>query len=106
MLDEFELALISIREDGDEGLAKGMELLYSNFLGVLKKAGLKEIKAEGRFDPYIHEIMMAQEAKGKKPGTILQVTKKGYMLGDILLRPASVIVAKEEEEKKENDTKN
>ncbi len=104
VLDEFELALISVREDGDEGLTKGMELLYSNFLGTLKKVGLVELKTEGKFDPYVHEIMMTQEAKGKKPGTIIQVMKKGYMLGDILLRPASVIVAKEEEEK--DDAKN
>lgn len=104
VLDEFGLALISVREDGDEGLAKGMELLYSNFLSTLKKVGLSEIKTEGRFDPYIHEIMMTEEAKGKKPGTILKVMKKGYMLGDVLLRPASVIVAREEEEK--DDVKN
>ncbi len=104
VLDEFELALISIKKDGSDGLAKGVELLYSNFLSTLKKVGLTEIKAEGKYDPYKHEIMMAEDASGKKPGTILAVTKKGYMLGELLLRPASVIVAKEEEE--EDDAKN
>ncbi|MCL5430214.1 MAG: nucleotide exchange factor GrpE [Candidatus Marsarchaeota archaeon] len=102
VLDEFELALISIKESGDKGVTKGIELLYSNFFSSLKKVGLQEIKTDGRFDPYRHEIILTQDAKGKSPGTILAVTKKGYVIGDILLRPASVIVAKErEEEEKE-----
>ena len=101
VLDEFEIALIAMRQGSDKTMVKGFELLYSNFLGTLKKVGLREIKTDGRFDPYMHEIMLAQEDDSEKPGTILEVTKKGYMLGEILLRPASVIIAKE----KQNDAK-
>ncbi|MFI5412299.1 MAG: nucleotide exchange factor GrpE [Candidatus Micrarchaeales archaeon] len=95
VLDEFELAVMSVNGNADEVLAKGIEMLYSNFREALKKEGLAEIKASGIYDPYRHEIIMTKEDNKKKPGTILEVIKKGYMLGEIILRPATVIIAKE-----------
>ncbi len=94
ILDEFELALIAANGSGDKAVAKGMELVYSNFKDVLTREGLREIPAEGAVDPYRHEAIMVKESD-KRPGTILEVVKKGYMFGDILLRPAAVIVAKD-----------
>lgn len=96
ILDEFELALISIGGMQDKGIAKGIEMVYSNLLDALKKEGLAEIPAHGAFDPYRHEIVMSRPDRAK-PGTILEVIKKGYALNGILLRPAAVITAKEEE---------
>ena len=55
--------------------------------------------AKGMLNPYMHEAIMTLESD-KPAGTILEVVKKGYTLNDILLRPASVIVAKEQEIKK------
>ncbi len=98
VLDEFELALIHSTESGDKSLIKGIEMVYSNLVDALKKEGLSEMKTNGVFDPYKHEIILTREDGKKKPGTILEVTKKGYMLGDIILRPASVIIAKEKTE--------
>lgn len=94
ILDEFELALIAANGSGDKALSKGVELVYSNMYDTLENAGLHEIKAEGVADPYKHEIVMVKESD-KKPGTILEVVKKGYTFGDLMLRPASVIVAKD-----------
>jgi molecular chaperone GrpE len=94
VLDEFELALMSVRSDSDKTLVKGVEMIYSNLLDVLKKDGLSELKAEGTFDPYKHEIIMVRVDQQKKPGTILEVTKKGYAANGVLLRPASVIISK------------
>lgn len=106
VLDEFELALISAGDNSDKTIVKGLEMVYSNFLDALKKEGLKEMKTNGMFDPYKHEIIMAREESKKKPGTILEVIKKGYMFNDAVLRPASVIIAKEKietETKTENE---
>ncbi|HUC39032.1 MAG TPA: nucleotide exchange factor GrpE [Candidatus Acidoferrum sp.] len=100
VLDEFELALITIESAQDKGLAKGIEMVYSNLLETLKREGLTEIDTKGVFDPYKHEIMLSRPDGKRKPGTIIEVMKKGYMLDKIMLRPASVIVSKEEEEKK------
>lgn len=94
VLDEFELTLIAVNGSKDERMIKGIEMLYSNFLEVLRSFGLKEIEADSTFDPYKHEIVLTREADSK-PGTILEVVKKGYMLDERLLRPASVIVARE-----------
>jgi molecular chaperone GrpE len=111
VLDEFELALVATKGNSDEGTMKGIEMVFSNFYGALKREGLSEMKASGMFDPYKHEIVMAKEDK-KKPGTILEIMKKGYMFGDIVLRPASVIIAKtkeqepEKSESKENENQN
>ncbi|MGC8568022.1 MAG: nucleotide exchange factor GrpE [Candidatus Micrarchaeia archaeon] len=97
ILDEFELAIDALSAaPKDNGLSKGVEMLYSNMKEALKRLGLVEIDATGVYDPYKHEIVMTKESD-KKPGTILEVVKKGYMLENTVLRPCSVIVAKETE---------
>ncbi len=92
-LDEFELAITAM-EDGKEGSKTGVELVYSNLIEALKHEGLEVIEAKGKFDPYKHEIMLTKESE-KGEGTIVEVVRKGYMFNDIMLRPASVIVAKQ-----------
>lgn len=91
VLDEFELAMLSMTK-ADPTLAKGVEMIFSNMVDALNALGLKEVKAEGLYDPHFHEPILTMESD-RKPGTILQVTKKGYMLNDLLIRPASVIIA-------------
>lgn len=93
IIDEFELALIAASKAEDKVLAKGIEMLYSNLMDTLKREGLSEVPTRGPFDPYKHEIMMVRESD-KSDGTILEVIKKGYSFGNILLRPASVITSK------------
>ncbi len=106
IVDEFDLAMIAISKSQDAVLVKGMELLYSNFTDEMKKLGLKEIPAEGMCDPNVHEIMMVKEDEKRPDGIILEVAKKGYTVDGILLRPASVIVAKKAgKEEKNNDQK-
>ncbi|MGC8538092.1 MAG: nucleotide exchange factor GrpE [Candidatus Micrarchaeia archaeon] len=96
VLDEFELTIIALGKAKDDNISKGIEMLYSNFVEVLRSFGLKEVDADSVFDPYKHEIVLARE-DSSRPGTILEVVKKGYMLDGKLLRPASVIVAKEKD---------
>jgi molecular chaperone GrpE len=93
-LDEFELALYAFsNSDSEKSNAKGIELVFSNIADALKNAGLKEIDAKGRYDPYKHEIMMIKESK-EPEGTIIEVVRKGYYFNEIMLRPSSVIVSK------------
>jgi molecular chaperone GrpE len=88
-IDEFELALSS---SGKTESMKGMALIFSNLMGALKSAGLKEIPVDGSLDPYRHEVLLVKDSDVKE-GTILEVVRKGYMLNDIMIRPASVIVS-------------
>jgi len=90
-LDEFELALSVSSKENKE--IKGFEMIFSNFLDTLKSEGLEVIETDGRYDPYKHEIILTKESD-KEEGSILEVVRKGYMLNGILLRPATVIVAK------------
>jgi len=93
VLDEFELALSIEKDEKDEGTRKGIEMIYSNLIDALKAEGLSVIDTNGSYDPYKHEIVLAMESK-EQEGKILEVVRKGYVLNDILIRPASVIVAK------------
>ncbi|MCL4403502.1 MAG: nucleotide exchange factor GrpE [Candidatus Marsarchaeota archaeon] len=96
ILDEFELALLAISKSTDKNLMKGIEMVYSNMSDTLRKYGLREIDTSGKFDPYKHEIVLAREST-KEPGTIIEVIKKGYMFNEMVLRPAAVIIAKDNE---------
>jgi len=102
IIDEFHLAVESLGMKTEQ--EKGLALVLSNFMDVLKKEGLKEIDCNGVYDPYRHEVIMTKESE-EKEGTVLDVVRKGYALNDIMLRPASVIVSegsgKKEETKKE-----
>lgn len=106
IIDEFELALIAAGRSEDKVLAKGIEMLYSNLLDVMKRNGLTVIEAQGKFDPYRHEIVMVKEDGSKHDGMILEVMKKGYMFKDMMLRPASVVIAKSLPKPEENEEKN
>ena len=95
VIDEFQLAILAMDKNGDKDMRRGVEMLYSNFMDTLKRNGLSEINCDGRFDPFKHEILMVKESK-EKEGTILEVVKKGYEVNGRMLRPASVIVAKQQ----------
>ena len=96
VLDTFELALVNVAGlnagTDAERLRKGVELVYSELLGVLEKAGLERIEAKGKpFDPEVHEAVMSIEDDGE-PG-VRDVVRTGYRLKGRVLRPAMVKVA-------------
>jgi molecular chaperone GrpE len=97
-LDEFELAMASMGKEDENH--KGIALIYSNLISTLKGFGLREIDAKGKADPYRHEIVMAQKSD-TEDGTIIGVVRKGYMLNEIMIRPASVIISQNDAEKQE-----
>ncbi|MDE1811098.1 MAG: nucleotide exchange factor GrpE [Candidatus Micrarchaeota archaeon] len=101
IVDEFDLAVAAMAKSEDKEALKGLEMLYSNLVSVLKKEGLAEMPVEGKFDPYKHEIILVRESD-KKEGTILEVVKKGYTFNGTMLRPASVIIAKAAEAKQDD----
>jgi molecular chaperone GrpE len=73
---------------------KGIELIYAQLLDVLKKEGLQAIESlHVPFNPHKHECLM-QEDSDKESGTIIEEFQKGYMLKEIVIRPAKVKIAK------------
>ncbi len=99
VLDEFELAINA--KGLDDESARGIELVYSNLMESLKREGLRTVEVDGKFDPFRHEIVLTRESN-EEDGVIIGVVRKGYALGDLLIRPASVIVSKKFIEKGES----
>ena len=94
VLDNFEMALTAAK-DADPAIRDGVQMIYDQFVGVLKDAGVEPIDAEGEpFDPNIHEAISQQETTDVEEGTVVQQVQRGYKLNDRLVRPARVIVAK------------
>ena len=94
VLDDLERALQAAAEHEEAKLEEGVRLVHQSLSGLVQRHGLKEIDTDGPFDPHVHEAMLAQPGNGAEEGSVLQVLQKGYLLGDKVLRPARVIVAK------------
>jgi molecular chaperone GrpE len=96
VLDSFELALKNLDSAGSddiESVRKGVELVYAELLGVLEKAGLSRIEAEGKpFDPNVHEAVMQEDGDGEP--VVTDVLRTGYTLKGRVLRPAMVKVTR------------
>ena len=81
--------------DGGDGIRKGVELIHKQLLDVLRKRGVKPLEALGAdFDPHFHQAVAYEPAEGRRDGEVIEEFRRGYMLGDRLLRPAMVKVAK------------
>ncbi|MGH6726694.1 MAG: nucleotide exchange factor GrpE [Pseudolabrys sp.] len=87
-----------LREQADsniKALVEGVELTERELLKVLEKHGVKKFSPAGeRFDPNVHQAMYEVPDSELPPGHVAQVIQAGYMLGDRVLRPALVAVAK------------
>jgi len=76
-------------------LLEGVELTERELMNVLEKHGVKRIDPLGqKFDPNRHQAMYEIEDLSVPAGSVIQVMQAGYMIGDRVLRPALVAVAK------------
>ncbi len=93
VLDNLERAL-DHAQDGSEGFAQGVQMVYKQMGDVLRKHGLEPIPTVGHpFDPNVHEALMCVESEEHPPEHVAQEFQKGYKLGSYILRPAKVVVA-------------
>jgi len=95
IIDDLERALQAPTGPDVDSLRKGVELIHRQMLELLRKRGVKPIEAVGAdFDPRVHESVMSEASPDHREGEVIQQLRRGYMLGDRLLRPAMVKVAK------------
>ena len=109
ILDNLQRAKIAIKND--ENLKKNKDLdkfleniiiIEKDLINIFEKNRIKKIDTENKkFDPNLHQAMSEIEDESKDTGSILQEIQSGYMLGERLLRPALVSVAKKKTAKKE-----
>ncbi|HET7043472.1 MAG TPA: nucleotide exchange factor GrpE [Gaiellaceae bacterium] len=92
VLDDLERALEAAEHHEEAKLEDGVRLVHRAFAEALRREGLEEIETTGAFDPHVHEALLARPDEAAS-GTVLEVLQKGYRLGELVLRPARVIVA-------------
>jgi molecular chaperone GrpE len=94
VIDNLERAL-SVEETSLEALRNGVQQTLRGFETVLGIEGVKALSLKGqKFDPKLAEAIGTRAADGVEDDTVLEVAQKAYLIGDELLRPAKVIVAK------------
>jgi len=100
--DNMERALQALDDElrakadaGVKGLLDGVELTERELLKVLEKHGVQKLEPKGqKFDPHRHQAMFEVPDETVPSGTVVQVVQAGYMIGDRVLRPAMVGIAK------------
>ena len=105
ILDNLERAKLAIKNDDNLKLNKDLDKFLENItiiekdlVSIFEKNRIKKIETgDKKFDPNFHQAMSEIEDDKAEPGTILQVIQAGYLLGERLLRPALVGVAKKRE---------
>lgn len=95
VLDDFERALEATPEDlAKHPWVQGLFLVARRLTTLLDQLGVQQVGASGeQFDPRRHEAITLEERADVPEGTVLQVARAGYALGERIIRPAQVIVA-------------
>lgn len=96
LMDDLERALkADAGVEGGDAYRRGVELIHQQLGEILRKRGARPIEALGAdFDPHYHQAVSYEPAEGRREGEVIEEFRRGYMLGDRLLRPSMVKVAK------------
>lgn len=94
--DDFERALGADAGGGSlEAYRQGVELTHRRLLDLLSRRGVTPIEAIGAdFDPNLHQAVTTEPAGDRRDGEVTGQLRRGYMIGERLLRPAMVKVAR------------
>ena len=97
IVDDFDRALTVDAGSDESGAAyrKGVELIHTKLHDVLRKRGVRPIETLGMdFDPNLHQAVVHESSPDHREGEVIGELRRGYLIGDKLLRPAMVKVAK------------
>ena len=95
VMDHMELALeAAAQHDADEAMVEGFRLVSEQLRAALAKFGLTPIDASAaEFDPNVHEAISHLPSADVAENYVIAMTRRGYKLGDMLLRAAQVVVS-------------
>ncbi len=93
--DYFQMAMAHFERGGDlEAVKQGMQMIVQEFQKTFDNLGVKEIETVGKdFDPNFHEAVAREVTTEMEEGKVLRQWKPGFLMGDKLLRAATVVVA-------------
>jgi molecular chaperone GrpE len=95
IVDDLERALGAGDTPSTDAYRAGVEIIHRQMLELLARRGVKPIGAVGAdFDPRFHQAVLTEDSPGHRDGEVIEEFRRGYVLGDRLLRPAMVKVAK------------
>ena len=93
VLDNFERALKTRDQADVRSFWEGVELIYRQYLDLMKKKGVRPIDVtERKFDPTIHQAVLTEESDEVKEPEVAEELQRGYLINDRLLRPSMVKV--------------
>jgi molecular chaperone GrpE len=93
VLDNFERAFKSKDQPDGKSFQEGIELIYKQFIDLIRKRGVTPIEAvQKKFDPNHHQAVLTEESDQVEEPIVGEELQKGYLLGDRLLRPSLVKV--------------
>ena len=95
VIDDMELA-IKNRPSDDVVIdwMNGFNLIYQKLISILESEGVEHISTDGEFDPNIHEALTQIDSSTHESGQVVEVMRQGYKIGDRVIRPALVVVAR------------
>ncbi len=110
IVDDLRLACDAAdKSSGAQAVKEGVELIIQRISSALEEIGIQHIDALGKtHDPNYHDAVGVQEVDDpEKDGVVVEELKKGYIMGEVLVRPASVVVGKlrQEETREESAEK-
>ncbi|MFB3854311.1 MAG: nucleotide exchange factor GrpE [Vicinamibacterales bacterium] len=95
IVDDLERALDAPAPPEAEPYRKGVEIIHKQMLELLRHHGVTPIEAVGtEFDPHLHEAVVTEQTDEYPEGQVISELQRGYRLGERLLRPAMVKVAR------------
>jgi molecular chaperone GrpE len=95
VVDNLERALQAPATPELASYRAGVELIHRQLVDLLRKRGVTPIEALGvDFDPRVHQAVSQETSDAHRDGEVMEEMQRGYMLGERLLRPAMVKVAK------------
>ena len=95
VVDDFDRALTMDAGEGGAAYRKGIELIHAKLNDLLRRHGVQPIESLGAdFDPNVHQAVIHESSPEHREGEVIGELARGYTMGDRLLRPAMVKVAK------------
>ena len=95
VLDNFHMGLDAASADAESMIFRGMEMVKKQLDDFLSGQGVEEVSAEGEmFDPAVHEAVSQEDCEASPEGSVLRVVRRGFKMGERLLRPANVVVSR------------
>lgn len=96
VLDNFAMGMMAAEKDSGSMIYMGMQMVQKQLDDFLSSQGVQEVPVPvgTEFDPNLHDAMSQEVSNELEEGKIVRVARKGYKMGDRLVRPANVVVSK------------